>query len=494
MQILRDGVYEDIGSKNYAMATEYDSFGRVVKETYPSGYYTENIYDSNGHLTRITDSANRPIWMAVYENARRQPTLEALGGMIGLYHEYNDKGQLISSRSPFTHWLYSYNDKGNLERRTDGSTGQREEFGYDALNRLLQWDIYRGNTLQTSNNMSYNSAGNIVNKRDLGIHLTMSYGANGKPHALTSITGVPSVFPQADLHVTYTDFKKVKILSEGNKFYEITYGGDEQRRKSEYYEDNVLRETRYYFGNYEEKTDHITGITEKIHYLSGAIYIERSNGRNNFYHALTDNIGSLIALVHEITGIVAERYAYDPWGVRRNPTNWTQNDNRSTWIVNRGYTGHEMLDKFGVINMNGRVYDPLTAQFFSPDPFVQAPENWVNYNRYLYVFGNPFKYTDPTGEIGRWVDGNNFDTRPMNIRGLETGSAWNIYPGGYSPYSMYSGSSNYAGFHSAGSSFNNPSLASYSHSTALEGVNMMGTNNRSAMDLAMEAWNSGAGH
>ena len=49
--------------------------------------------------------------------------------------------------------------------------------------------------------------------------------------------------------------------------------------------------------------------------------------------------------------------------------------------------------------MNGRVYDPLTAQFFSPDPQLQAPDNWLNYNKYSYAFGNPFKYTDPSGEF-----------------------------------------------------------------------------------------------
>jgi RHS repeat-associated protein len=60
---------------------------------------------------------------------------------------------------------------------------------------------------------------------------------------------------------------------------------------------------------------------------------------------------------------------------------------------------HEHLDAFGIINMNGRVYDPLTAMFFSPDPFVQAPGNWLNYNRYGYCLNNPFKYVDPNGEV-----------------------------------------------------------------------------------------------
>jgi RHS repeat-associated protein len=55
------------------------------------------------------------------------------------------------------------------------------------------------------------------------------------------------------------------------------------------------------------------------------------------------------------------------------------------------------MDAFGIINMNGRVYDPLTAMFFSPDPFVQAPGNWLNYNRYGYCMNNPTGYIDPSG-------------------------------------------------------------------------------------------------
>jgi len=48
---------------------------------------------------------------------------------------------------------------------------------------------------------------------------------------------------------------------------------------------------------------------------------------------------------------------------------------------------------------NGRVYDPIMAQFLSPDPFIQAPGNWYNYNRYGYCWNNPLIYTDPDGEF-----------------------------------------------------------------------------------------------
>jgi len=65
----------------------------------------------------------------------------------------------------------------------------------------------------------------------------------------------------------------------------------------------------------------------------------------------------------------------------------------------RGYTGHEHMPEFGLINMNGRLYDPLLGRFLSPDPYVQMPDFSQNYNRYSYCLNNPLKYTDPSGEL-----------------------------------------------------------------------------------------------
>ena len=82
---------------------------------------------------------------------------------------------------------------------------------------------------------------------------------------------------------------------------------------------------------------------------------------------------------------------------RRNPTDWTYNNVPETFLFDRGFTGHEHLDNFDLINMNGRVYDPWLGRFLSPDPFVQAPTYSQNYNRYSYALNNPLKYTDPSG-------------------------------------------------------------------------------------------------
>ncbi len=47
--------------------------------------------------------------------------------------------------------------------------------------------------------------------------------------------------------------------------------------------------------------------------------------------------------------------------------------------------------------MNGRIYDPTLGRFLQADPFIQAPKNSQNYNRYSYVLNNPMSYTDPSG-------------------------------------------------------------------------------------------------
>lgn len=388
---------EEFDGKEYNKGKEYDTFGRVKKEVFPSRYYTLNRYDGNGYLVEVSDQYGHSIWKILEENARGQATRIQKGNKETLY-EYDERGLTTSiAAGGITDMSYTFDAKGNLSSRTDNLTNQQEQFEYDVMNRLTGWDIYQNGVLTSENSITFDSKGNITRKTDLG-NCSLNYGENNKPHALTSIDGMPGIFPTENMTVTYTDFKKIKTLTEGNKFYEIAYGVNEQRRKSVYKEDETEKETRYYLGNYEEKTEHTTGVTEKIHYLDGAIYIVRSDGNNSFYYSYTDNIGSLVSLVNE-NGTVAEHYAYDPWGKRRNPDNWTLPDNRTTRIVNRGYTGHEMLDKFGIINMNGRVYDPLTAQFFSPDPYVQAPGNWLNYNRYSYVQNNPLKYTDPSGEF-----------------------------------------------------------------------------------------------
>ena len=74
----------------------------------------------------------------------------------------------------------------------------------------------------------------------------------------------------------------------------------------------------------------------------------------------------------------------------------------NTLPFHRGYGGHEMLTEFGLVNMNGRMYDYNLGRFLSPDNYVQLPHDSQSFNRYSYCLNNPLKYTDPSGEVW-WV-------------------------------------------------------------------------------------------
>lgn len=127
-----------------------------------------------------------------------------------------------------------------------------------------------------------------------------------------------------------------------------------------------------------------------------AIYID--DGVNpQMYYVLTDHLGSIRALT-DGNGQIVEEYSFDSWG-RRRDAETGQYVSSFSGLTDRGYTGHEHLDEFGLINMNGRMYDPVLGRMLSPDNYVQDVTGTQNYNRYSYCLNNPVAYTDPSGDF-----------------------------------------------------------------------------------------------
>jgi RHS repeat-associated protein len=119
-----------------------------------------------------------------------------------------------------------------------------------------------------------------------------------------------------------------------------------------------------------------------------AVYVKESGQSDKIYYVHTDHLGSIIKLT-DANGTAVFQASYDAWG--------NQTITNNTFAFHRGYTGHEHLPEFNLINMNGRMYDPIVGRFLSADPFVQMPEFSQTFNRYSYCLNNPFKYTDPNG-------------------------------------------------------------------------------------------------
>lgn len=415
-----------VDGTNYTTQYSYDSYSNLIKTIYPSGVVENNNYDANGILMSVTGgNAASPITLftATQMNGSGQYAGYTLGNGKASTNTYNYG---IPTRF-YTQGIQDLNmsfdyAKGNLLSRSDAIKNITENFQYDALNRLTQASV--NGTVQLNMNYDGNSSfsmGNITSKSDAGNYVYKT----DKIHAVAYITNPvgaqapPAIISTNQQLISYTPFLKTASVTEGAYEIDYTYGADYQRVKSILKQNNSIIETKYYLGNYEKQIS--GGVTREIHYVSGGnglcAIIERENGVNNFYFVYTDHLGSLVT-VTDINGNVVAEQNFDAWGRRRNAANWGYNNPSvpPVWLY-RGYTGHEHLDQFVLINMNERMYDPIQGRMLSPDNFVPTPFDTQGYNRYGYAMNNPLSYVDP--------DGNN----PLLVAAI-IGTAIGAYTGG----------------------------------------------------------------
>ena len=168
-------------------------------------------------------------------------------------------------------------------------------------------------------------------------------------------------------------------------------------------DDGTVTETKYYAGSYYEEICGNDGEVRKINYIFAggkavAIFETSNRAADLLRYVHHDHLGSVSAYTDE-NGNLVQELSYDAWGRRRNPVNWeyySSTEDADAWHP-RGFGGHEHLDVFDMVNMDGRMYDPILGRFLSPDPFVQAPDFTQSLNRYCYCLNNPLSLVDPSG-------------------------------------------------------------------------------------------------
>jgi RHS repeat-associated protein len=129
-----------------------------------------------------------------------------------------------------------------------------------------------------------------------------------------------------------------------------------------------------------------------------AVHIIKPDDTEEINYIHKDHLGSWNTITDE-SGSRIQELSFDAWGNRRDPATWRAFAGTPPEpLFDRGFTGHEHLYAFNLINMNGRVYDPIVSRMLSPDNFIQAPGFSQSLNRYSYCWNNPLKYTDPTGQ------------------------------------------------------------------------------------------------
>ena len=438
---------QSIDNKWYYTCNTYDEFSRVAsnhrfwrpQSVIASGdnlspawnsFESINTYNERGAVTQVADGTGH-VWWTIDEadfDAKGHLLEYTLGNDVVTSHEYDPDTGFIEEMeiSSMTNGVFTYgfqHDRlGNLKQRTLNRTLQTslsETFGYDGLNRLVGVD-------DASSFVVYDAIGNIQSKADVG---TYQYGANNAgPHAVTSADGVTYTYDNCGnmlgryeggtniSSTAWTSFNKVSTLYNGSDGSEFTYDINHSRIVQISFKDGDGTK-KLYLGGFEQ-TEELTGSqydranwqwthTETRVFVStpsGTIGIHVQDSAENverkYLHK--DHLGSIVAVTGEGSSgsaSILSEYSYDSWGKPRNSSDWTAQSaiGNHQSAMDRGFTGHEMLDHVGLVHMNGRIYDSNLGRFLSADPIVQAPGDLQSYNRYSYVRNNPLTLTDPSG-------------------------------------------------------------------------------------------------
>lgn len=409
----------------------YDDFDRIATETYQAEDKATNTTATrtvaytyqNGELLQAVDQTTGKILSKVNTlKPNGQLATELQGGSLKTtynYDTYNLPQSIITERigtNPATLMNLGYGFdalRGNLNSRSNSALSWNETFEYDEQDRLKKFIDVTGTHTQT-----YDARGRITNNSQLG-----NYGYSGVGYQQTDLTNpTPEATTwyqdRALQQLTFNAFKKpVNINEQGKDQIDFQYNAALQRSTMYYGSDDADKELRPMRRHYSEDggmeiTRNIAaGETSFVFYLSGdaydapAIYkeVHNSNGTTqDLYYLHRDHLGSIV-LITDVDGNAVEKRQFDAWGNIVALTDGNGNPLTAFVITDRGYTGHEHLLGVGLINMNGRLYDPMLHRFVSPDNFVQDPTSTQNFNRYGYAMNNPLIYTDPSGEIIQFI-------------------------------------------------------------------------------------------
>ncbi|MEQ1554326.1 MAG: FG-GAP-like repeat-containing protein, partial [Ferruginibacter sp.] len=426
--VTETGVTGNVTSRTTTYA--YNANSALAATTYPNNVSVYNKYDANGYLIQI---ATRPFFnsasLLYYNpqiNGQGRITSYTLGNGKVTTKTYNNDYPASTSTAGVQNLTYNFEtNSGNLLQRNDVLNSQVENFTYDNLNRLKTSVVNSiSQAALTYDGSISTSMGNIATKTDAGYYTYL----NTKKHAVAFVTNTPtptqvpvtptpnSVIQQQEQLVTYTPFLRPQQINEGGMYggpmLEFEYGPDYERVQTIVSLGRSPQERKYFAGDYEE---HEQGslYNQSIIYISAGdglcAMIVKDNGVTTPYFTYTDYLGSIVAVTDKPGRIVATQN-FDAWGRYRNPTNWNtylpigDNGGLPTWLY-RGYTGHEMLPNFGLINMNARLYDPVMGRMLSPDNYINTALGSQGLNRYTYANNNPLKFTDPDGNYGISVVG-----------------------------------------------------------------------------------------
>ena len=427
----------------YSSASEFDSWGRVQKMTYPDGEVVNYIYYPNGQLSSMVgekDGIVYPYLAEVGYSESGQIAYRRLGNNSEHRYFYDSKDRLQTSVLHLNGVVqsenhYSYDKVDNITSIVQSSE-YTQRYSYDDLNRLIAASGYDNTAVGTPQSayimtMEYNNMSSPVNFTQVisslvnpksttysyhysndsqpnapvqigDIHYT--YDAAGNPTSILDANGIGKDMvwdaenrlrsisdSQEGLYHSYAyDHTGERILkrhgSAQNAYINGEYvgtlyasGENFSAYVSPYFVETNNGYTKHYYAG---ATRLVSKIGESVY--ADSAYVSYGDQEKDQYYYFHDHLGSS-TYITDINAEVAQYTAYTPYGELfreyRNVTPYK-------------FNGKELDAETGLYYYGARYYNPATALWLGVDPLASK---YPGVSPYVYCVSNPVKYIDPDG-------------------------------------------------------------------------------------------------
>ena len=464
-QISSIGVFNSSETKISEESFEYDSLGRLTKNTYSFGSTTvgnnftylldENAYNADERIGSASYLVNGAVkatatnYFDTYKKIRRK--LISIGSAYDREITYNQtrvtRVMDVKNGSTINNVSYSYDSMGRITSEVDSvNTNANTTYVYDSFGQLIREN---NKSLDKTLVYCYDSIGNITSVKTYayttaatpsGTFTEQAYGYNNTSHPdrLTNFGGKGISYNTLGYPISHDGMSYVwtkgKLTRQfcgskaqaGTLYKDTTFTYDAYGRrlsKSHTYDTNPVSSSDYsytYNTTYDydssgrlvhetcvEATTYTGGSssTREITYLydeSGIIgAIQTLNSTTTDRYYFDRNLRGDVIAIYNNSGTKIATYSYDSWGNCTTKTLVSNNFSNYNPIRYRGYYYDRETKLY---YLNARYYNPQWRRFISPDSTKYIdPENPNGLNLYAYCGNDPVNYVDPSGHFGFWA-------------------------------------------------------------------------------------------
>jgi RHS repeat-associated protein len=416
--------------KGQVSRTLYDGLGRPVSIGYGATTATPTTFkstvaltwDGGDRLTKIVDSVSGTI-TRTYDGLDRLLTETTPQGAVTYTYDLAGRRKTMTVLGQPT-VSYTWDDANRLTQisqaagTSNANVVQTVTFAYDNANRRISTALPNGIVVAYAYDDASQLTGITYTTSSAVLIGTLTYGYDAAGRRTTVGGTLANVLPGTAVSATTFDVNNRltkwgaqtltydangNLLSDGSN----TYTWDERDRLVKIVVSGSASTPLFKYDSLGRRISKTVGGVQTGYVYDGVNFVQEKSGSSvtanlitglgadewfarelsgNIRYPLSDALGSVIALT-DTAQTTTTSYSYDAYGgtIRTGAVDTNSQQ----------YTGREN-DATGLYYYRARYYNPKLGRFISEDPI-----GWESgqTNGYLYVGGNPNRYTDPTGQF-----------------------------------------------------------------------------------------------